>query len=231
MAFTRTVGQLVELGQRRADKQTDDHVDTEDWKGFLSELYGEMHAAAVDVGARYFETEATITATGASSYSLPSDHLATVGVDYEDSAGNRQPLVELMVQERWAFGGVTGQARLFAFTGTSIVLYPTPSSGSYKHLYTPQPTDYSSAADSTSVDLLNTHGLSFVVWGMAALAMHKGDDNQQRAMFERDAAKERFIEAAVKRALTMPRRRQVNAVDLFLDEGSGVLPGDRRWYP
>ena len=229
MAFTRTVGQIVELGQRRADKQTDSHVDTEDWKGFLSELYGELHAAAVDVGARYFETEATITATGASSYSLPSDHLTTIGVDYVDSASNRQPLVELMVQERWAFGAVTGQAQMFAFTGTSIVLYPKPASGTYYHLYAPQPTDYSSSSNSTSVDLLNTHGLSFVVWGMAALAMHKGDDNQQRAMFERDAAKERFTEAAVRRALTMPRRKQTNSVDLGLE--SGFLPGSRSWNP
>ncbi len=230
MAFTRTVGQLVELGQRRADKQTDDHVDTEDWKGFLSELYGELHAAAVDVGARYFETEATITATGAASYSLPSDHLATVGVDFYDAAGNRTPLIEIMVQERWSFGGATGQAWGFAFTGTSIVLYPKPSNGTYYHLYAPQPTDYSSASNGTSVDLLNTHGLSFCVWGMAALGLHKGDDNQQRAVLERDAAKERFIEAAVKRALTMPKRRQVSDIDLMLDQGRG-LPGSRLVNP
>lgn len=231
MAFTRTVGQIVELGQRRADKQTDDHVDTEDWKGYFSELYGELHAVAVDAGARYFETEATITATGAASYSLPSDHLATIGVDFYDAAGNRQPLVELMVQERWIFGAVTGQARLFAFTGTSIVLYPKPSSGTYYHLYAPQPTDYSSASNGTSVDLLNTHGLSFVVWGMAALALHKGDDNQQRAVMERDAAKERFTEACVRRALTMPKRRQTNHVDLYADEGMGYLPGSRLVQP
>ena len=227
MAFTRTVGQIVELAQRRADKETDDHVDTaEDWKPYLSEMYGELHAAVADTGARYFETEATITATGASSYSLPSDHLATVGVDRTDSAGNRWPLAELMVQERHLFGGRTGDAWLFAFTGTSIVLYPTPSSGSYKHLYVPQPTDYSAASNSTEVDLLNTHGLSFVLWGMAALALHRGDDNQQRALMERDAAKERLIEAAVRRALTMPKRRQVTETDL---ETGGWIEGDWRF--
>jgi hypothetical protein len=216
MAFTRTVGQIVDLAQRRADKETDGHIDaTEDWKPYLSEMYGELHAAVVETGARYFETEATITATGASSYSLPSDHFATVGVDRVlDAAGAREPLAELMVQERFVFGGRTGNAWLFAFTGTSIVLYPTPSSGSYKHLYVPQPTDYSSASNSTSVDLLNTHGLSFVLWGMAALAQHRGDDNQQRAMVERDAAKARLVEAAVRRALVMPKRRFVTDIDL-----------------
>jgi hypothetical protein len=218
MAFTRTVGQIVELAQRQADKETDDHVDAaDDWKPYLSEVYGELHAAVSDVGARYFETEATITATGASSYSLPADHYATVGVDRTDAAGSRWPLVELMVQERHLFGGSTGNAWLFAFTGTSIVLYPEPSSGSYLHLYVPQPTDYSSASNGTSVDLLTTHGLSFVKWGMVALALARGDDNQQRAMVERDAAKERVVEAAVRRALVMPRRRQVTDIDLNSD--------------
>lgn len=219
MAFTRTVGQIVELAQRRADKETDGHIDTaEDWKPYLSEMYGELHAAVVETGARYFETEADITATGAASYALPAAHYATVGVDRVlDAAGAREPLAELMVQERFVFGGRTGNAWMFAFTGTSIVLYPTPSSGTYKHLYVPQPTDYSAASNSTEVDLLNTHGLSFVLWGMAALAQHRGDDNQQRAMGERDAAKERLVEAAVKRALTMPKRRQVTDIDLESD--------------
>lgn len=218
MAFSRTMLQLVGICQRRADKETDDHVGGEyanEWKELISEAYGELHGAVAWTGARYFETEATITATGASSYALPSDHLSTIGVDrVVDSAGRRQQLDELMVQERDIFGGVTGNAQLWAFTGTNIALYPTPASGSYKHIYVPQPTDYSAASNSTSVDLINNDGLQFIVWRVASVAMHKGADDQQRAVGEAAAARERLVEWAVARALTMPKRRQVRETDL-----------------
>jgi len=231
MAFTRTMLQLVGQCQRRADKEEDGHVGVtyaNEWKEMISEVYGELHAAVAGTGARYFETEATITATGASSYALPSDHLSTIGVDrVVDSAGRRQSLCELMVQERDIFLGQTGEAWLFAFTGTNIALYPTPTTGTYKHIYVPQPTDYSAASNSTSVDLINNDGYKFVVWGVASIAMHKGDDNQQRAMMERDAARERLVEWAVLRALTMPKRRQVTELDLRRG-GDFLSPADWR---
>lgn len=227
MALTRTIAQLVASCQLRADKKDDDHVTAAEWQEYISELYGELHGAVAETGARYFETEATITTTGASSYALPTDHLATIGVDYVlDSTGRRRSLDELMVQERPLFAGQTGDATMFAFTGTSIVLYPTPSTGSYKHVYVPQPTDYTAVATTTAVDLINNDGLKFLVWGVAAIALHKGEASQQRAMVERDAAKASLIEWAVRRALTMPKRRMVRETDL----GDGfVSPADWRY--
>lgn len=222
MAFTRTIAELVGTCQRRADKATDGQVGQEyadEWKEMLSELYGELHGAVSEVGARYFETEATITPTGASSYALPSDHLSTIGVDrVVDSAGSRVSLPELMVQERDHFAGRTGAACMWAFTGANIALYPTPSTGTYKHIYVPQPTNYSTASNSTSVDLINNDGLKFVVWGVASIALHKGEDNQERAMVERNQAKERLVEWAVRRALTMPKRRMVSDVDGWVSD-------------
>ena len=215
MALSRTMLQLVGLCQRRADKESDDHVDTDEWKELISEVYGELHAVVTEVGARYFETEASITATGAATYALPSDHLSTIGVDrVVDAAGRRSPVHQLMVQEASLFGGQTGQACLFALAGAYISLYPTPSSGTYKHLYVPQPTDYSSASNGTSVDVINIYGLKFIAWGVASIAMHKGSDNQQRAVAERDAAKEELKAWAIARAITMPKRRVVSDYDL-----------------
>jgi len=218
MAFTRTMGQLVGMCKRRADKENDGQIGqtfSTEWQEMISELYGDLHAAVSQTGARYFETEADITATGAASYALPSAHMATVGVDYVlDAAGRRRELGELMVQERGYFAGQTGAACMWAFTGTNIALYPKPSSGTYKHIYVPQPTDYSAAGDGTAIDLINNDGLKFVVWGVTSIAMHKGDADQQRAMFERDAARERLVEWAVLRALTMPKRRVVRETDL-----------------
>lgn len=219
MALTRTMGQLVGMCQRRSDKETDGQIGTTfstEWQEMISEVYGDLHAAVAETGARYFETEATITATGATTYALPSDHLSTIGVDLVvNAAGQRRELAELMFQEHALFAGRTGVAYMFALNGTNLSLYPTPATGDYRHIYIPQPTDYSSAGNGTSVDLINNDGLKFLVWGVASIAMHKGEDNQQRAIAERDAARERLVAWAIQRALTMPKRRQVRWGDLL----------------
>lgn len=217
MALTRTMGDLIGLCQRRSDKETEGegHIDSSEWKELISEAYGDLHGAVAETGARYFETEATITANGASSYSLPSDHLSTVGVDLVlDSTGRRRELAELMVQERTLFAGRTGQAYMFAFTGTNIALYPTPSSGTYKHIYVPQPTDYSGVSLTTDIDVINNDGLKFIVWSVASVALHKSSSDQQRAMIERDASRARLVAWATARALTMPKRHIVREDDL-----------------
>jgi hypothetical protein len=215
MAFLRTMGTVVGQCQRRADKEPDGHVDTDEWKELIAEHYGELHAAVVGTGARVFEAEADITANGAASYPLPAAHYSTVGVDLVvDAAGARRDLDELMVQERTLFAGATGTALYWSFTGTSIALYPKPSSGTYKHLYVPQPTDYSTVGNGTEIDFLCIFGLKFVVWGVASVVLHKGDDNQLRAIDERDRAMAKLVEWGVLRALTQPKRRQVNGDDI-----------------
>lgn len=230
MALTRTLTQLIGLCKRRSDKENDEHVDDDEWKELITEVYGELHSFVSETGARYFETEATISPDGSAQYALPSDHFSTVGVDRVTSAaGARVPLDELMVQERVVFGGATGDARFWSFTGTNIRLYPTPSSGTYKHIYIPQPADYSSSAGSTSVDCINIWGLKFITWGVASIALHKGEVNQQRAVAERDAARLELTSWGVHRALAMPKRKMVNEVDLRLDQDV-YLEGNRR-YP
>jgi hypothetical protein len=64
MALVRTMATLLGLCQRRADKEDDPHVDTDEWKEHIAEHYGELHAVVSEPGSRYFETEATITADG-----------------------------------------------------------------------------------------------------------------------------------------------------------------------
>ncbi len=225
MAFTRTMGQLVGLCQRRADKEGDDHVDTDEWKELIAEHYGELHSEVVDTGARYFESEDDIAADGDASYDLPDDHFSTIGIDRIDGT-QRVELAELMVQERGAFAGRVGQATMYSFTGNSIALYPTPSSGTYKHIYVPQPADYSAAEDDDDIDLINVHGMKFVVWGVASVALHKGEADQQRAMIERDKALRKLREWAVDRAMLSPKRRVITEMDLPV---GGLSPADWRF--
>lgn len=227
MARSVSMGTLVARTQRRSKKEKDDSVMPAEWKELISELYGEAHGLVAETGCRYFETEATITANGGASYPLPSDHLASVGVDFvvDATTDRRFELDELQTTERTFVSGLTGDARLWAFTGTSVALFPKPSSGTYKHLYVPQPTDLSLAADATTVDLMCIHGEAFVLWGVAAIALHKSDDDQRRAIDERDKSRERLLEWATERLLTVAKRRVVTSVgDL-----RGMDPADWRW--
>lgn len=211
MALSVTLGTLITRCQQRANAVGSDQIETSEWKEMVSELYGELHGAVSETGARYFESEATLNLA---NLALPSDHLSTVGVDYVyDSSGRRFELAELMVQERNVLAGLTGQAYAWSLVAGSIVLRPTPTTGTYKHIYLPQPTDYSTASTSTSIDLINTHGMRFVTWGVAAIALHRSESNQQAAMLARDQAKELLVTWAVNRALNMPRRRVITDYD------------------
>lgn len=211
MAYSVSVTDMITRCQQRANRVGNEQIETPEWKQLITEYFGNLHSVSKEVGARYFETEVTLTL---GNLALPADHLSTIGVDYVlDSAGRRRELAELQLGERTYFSGLTGEAFVWSLVGSNLVLYPSPSTGTYKHVYVPQPTDFSNVAGSTIVDFLNIHGYQYVLWGVASVAMHRGDSAQQRALGEADKALEKFTTAAIDRALTMPRRRVVTDVD------------------
>jgi len=214
MAFLVTLGELVTTCQQLANKEGDDdeQIGVPEWKAHISAHYGRLHTTVADTGARYFETEATINLA---SLALPSDHKATIGVDLVlDSAGRRRQLPELMIQERGCFAGLAGgEAQAWSFSAGNLQLYPaTPTSGTYKHLYIPQPTRYNTAADATSIDVISTDGLEAITWGVAAVGLHRGESQQQRALDEAAAALGRVREWAVKRSLSEPKRQVIRSL-------------------
>lgn len=207
MALTFTLGALVRRCQQRANKLAaeDGQIQTGEWKEMVSEYYADMHATVTANRARYFETEATITANGATSYTLPSDHMSTEAVSavISGTTGARRNLWGPLPFERRAeFLGVNGPADWFGFEGAGIALYPAPLSGTYKHLYVPQPTDYSAAPDPTLVDVINIYGLKFILWGVASIALHRGESSQVRAVDEITRAREQLETWATQRALS-----------------------------
>ncbi len=199
---------LVTRCKQRADLENDSHVGSTEWQTLISEMVGELHELADEAGLRYFETTATITATGASSYTLPTDHLSTIRICKVDSAGRRTyELREVQVHDRSGhLFGRTGEATSYAIIGQTIVLYPNPSTGSYAHDYVPQPVDLGAVADSTSVDLICPAGEAFVVWGVSVKAKAKSDSPVQVDMAEREAARERVRTWLVGRSLVTPRK-------------------------
>lgn len=226
MARSFTVAQLIVRGKQSADVEGDSSISDDEWKGQLSIAYGELYQILVDSGMRYFESTQTVTTDGSSSYALPADHLATIGVDYEvDSAGRRCALVEGMVQERNQYAGLSRQrACQYALVGSNLELYPTPPSGqTYYHIYVPQPDDLSAAEDSASVDVVAPSGEQFIAWSLAVYAKIKHEADPRDAIREREAARSRVDEWSLMRALNTPRRPMPPEYEI-----EPALPGD--WW-
>lgn len=227
MARTRTLLTLVTRAQQRCDLENADDPAASEWKSLVSLAYAELYAILAESGMRYFETEATITATGAASYALPADHLSTIGVDRLDGTIRRE-LDELMVQERNATTGQTGEARYYALVGANLVLYPPPASGTYYHTYVPQPADLSSGADGDLVDVVVPAGEAFVIWHVAVNALTKEGSDVGGAVIERERARQQVTEWSTLRALNTPRRRVVSDSP-YLDRPGYEDPLDWRY--
>lgn len=223
-----TVAQLIDRGQKRADKENDDQIDAPEWKENLSAVYGELYEIVAESGLRYYEKEATITADGSASYALPSDHLSTIALDGEASPGGRRyPLRESLMQERNRYTGSlsTGTGREFAIVGTNIEIYPVPASGDYYHTYVEQALDLSSADDGDSVDVVTAAGEAFVTWGLSILAKAKEDSDVRLDRAEKAAAEARLRKWVTKRSFLTPRRIVAGDEDTrhFADPGG--------WHP
>lgn len=207
MARSVTIANLITRAKYRADAENASHVSDAEWQVYISEAYAELHAIVAETGNRQFESEDSITATGAASYNLPAGYLATLNVEFvADSAGTRRELTQLMPQERHLYAGKTGEACAYELTSTTIVLWPKPSSGSYKHLYIPQPTDYSTGVTSTEVDTLNIFGEKFITWTAAKMALQKAEMSVQLAMVEIEKAKSGVLDWCNRTLLDAPRR-------------------------
>jgi hypothetical protein len=230
VARTVTLGTLVTRCKRRADLENQDDPSSAMVKEEIHLVYAELYGILVESGSSYFDTEATITTDGTNDYPLPADHLVSVGVDYVvDFAGRRRELAELMVQERnWATG-LTGapSAVAWRFSGTNIILHPTPPAGqTYKHVYVPTPPDLSTADDATLIEMATLDGEQFLIWAVSAVLKHKVGMDNRVDREEREAARERVQFWAAQRALNNGRRRIV--ID-DVDALSQWMPGDYRY--
>jgi hypothetical protein len=223
---------LVLRCQRRANMEGEQFIGTPEWKALISEQYGHVYSTVVKQGMRHFESTQTISATGAASYALPSDHDQTIGIDRTlDAAGRKVDLGEMMIQERNAWSGQTGEAFAYSIVGQTIVFFPRPLTGTYTHTYVPQSPDISALSDDSTVDVVTADGEAFLINGVAVKALMKREQDPAYCMRERDAAEERFVEDTMLRALVNPRRRVVvsSPGDWGDDWGMNSDPGSWRW--
>jgi hypothetical protein len=222
---------LITRCKRRADKENDDHIPSEEWRAFISEVWGaDVFGPVAECGLRYFETTATLVSDGSAYVTEPSNHLSTIRVDYIDTSGRHHELVELNVAEEAFFAGSpagSGPARFFTCVDDRLYLYPTPPSGqSYQVLYVPQAPNLSDKDDDYCVDLVTMDGEACLIWGVAVLALGKAKQDATLAVQKHGEHRERHLDWATERMLTQPRRRVVQLEDL----GScGYDPADWRW--
>lgn len=205
--------QLIDRCKQRVDKEEDDHIADSEWRRLISEQYGDLFEVVAGTGLRYFEKVGTLTTDGSAYVSEPADVLATIGLDYivNSTTGERRPLREIMVQERamWA-GRSSSYAQAFAIIDDRIYLYPTPPTGqTYELIYVYQSPDLGEFDDDQCVDVVTPSGEAFLIYGVAVKAHAKSETDAQLAIAERDAARDRLLEWAVKRMLNQPRRQVI----------------------
>jgi len=174
--------------------------------GYISASYADLYDTLVRTGLAYFETTATINATGVETYSLPADHYATIAVDYRIDTTTWEPLREYMIRERHLYENQgAGYAEAYRVVGTNISLLPVPASGRvYRHRYVPAPANLTS--DATNVD--GVSGWEEWIVADAARKCLQKEESDTRTI-ERDLARlqARIEEAAENRAIAEPRPR------------------------
>jgi hypothetical protein len=209
MGYPVLLGTMVTRCQQRAAREGDLQVESPEYKALISEAYGEIHALVTEKGAWYFRTEATIDLN---NLALPSDHLTTIGIDFilNGTTGPRRPVLgPIPPQLRTYFVGLSSgaPAAVWDIEGSSLALYPAPTSGTYKHIYVPQPTDYSTSADTQSIDFINIYGYTYTLWRVASILRDKGSEAQDRAIAEAERSKDQLEYWACLRAITEPSYR------------------------
>src|ERR1041385_2938516 len=108
---------------QRADQEGDPKFDKNEQNRIVSEKYGELCAIVEDSGSRYFVSTQTITANGAPSYAIPTDHFATRDVEWVyDTAGHTRRIRMVTEQERARWIGATGDARRWELDGQNLIL-------------------------------------------------------------------------------------------------------------
>lgn len=224
-----TTSALVTKIKQRTDLENQENISDSEWKSMLSTAYAELYSLVAETGLRYFETTYAIASTGAVSYTEPQTHLATVGIDYVASSGERHALYELMPQERNRFSGQTGKAVAFAIVDDQIFLYPKPPSGqNYELVYVPQPPDIGTFADGDYIDVVTPDGEAFLIWNVTVQALAKEEADVSLARAERELHRERVTEWAIMRSLYGARRRQVDDSDESAYD-AGDYWGRRPW--
>ena len=138
MADTVTVASVIAGARSLIDDSAGVVSDATDILIYVRHAWKRLYSLYLGAEPDRFRTEVSIT--GAATVALPADWLSTVAVDYQQSAGLRFPLRRLQEADRNSLLPSGGPALAYRVIGENICLYPTPSGGTYIHVYVPTAT-------------------------------------------------------------------------------------------
>ena len=194
---------LLELRTRsreRADAENDtDWVTDSELNQYINDSYKELYAMLLRSSLLRSETNQTITLTGATTYAVPADYLATLNV-YRSENQTYVRLRRADLRDRpFGLGLIGGEAYEYRVANGTLELFPTPGTGSYIHSYVPLPNTL--ALDGDLVDGVLGWD-EFIVIDVAIKMKHKEGDDIRGLSFERERIKERIADEAALQEMT-----------------------------
>lgn len=120
--------------QRTDNEGPSEFVTDTELNQLINSAYQELYALLARESLHRSESVSTITATGADDYAVPTGLLGIIGV-YRTYDLDKVPLERF--PDKFRPGGRTGDALMYRVSGTRLVLYPKPSSGTYDVVYIP----------------------------------------------------------------------------------------------
>jgi hypothetical protein len=167
-----------------------DFVTDAELTGLINTAYKELYGLLVKASLHRAENTEVITATGAASYALPDDFFGLIGV-YRTVGEDKFPLERF--GDKFQPGTRTGDACQYRISGSELILYPRPSSGSYDVVYIPMPGDMASDGD-TMDGVLGWE--EFVVLDASICVLEKEESDTSKLEFKRDRILRRIADEA-----------------------------------
>ena len=174
------------------DSELNDHINASGklWYGMVLQAIPEMYEA----------TQTISVPTDAVPATLPSDHYKTLGVRYQDSSGETYQLHRVQYQQRTRYNESNQTTRSVGYylKGTTLVLVPDPSAGTYLH-------DYVTAWTTLSADGDSFDGFSgweqWIVYDVVVKARMKEKSDATQIVRDREAIKAEIMAMAADREL------------------------------
>ena len=195
MATSVLVSAVRDAARARVDDASGAIAGDTEVLSYVQDAWERLHSLYLGAEPDRFRTEASIT--GAATVALPADWFATIAVDYQPATGTRYPLRRLQESERNAFNGMTGPARAYRVIGTNVCLYPTPSGGTYIHIYT---AGAATLAAGTTLNVRNGHNV-FLELLVARRLLEKEEAYDGRWEKQIEQIEESLVEEAALRYL------------------------------
>lgn len=214
------------MSYQRANMEVDTGVEDEDrfvtdteTNRLINLAYKELYGHLVRHGMHRSEAVETITATGASSYSLPATFFALLTVHrVEDGIGYALSRHDHRTRPRTDMGDLP--ANTYRIVGSSITFDPLPESGTYEVRYVPVPGTLS--ADGDTVDgVLGWE--EYLVLYVAAKLLQKEGSYQAAAALQSDA---RALLARIQDEAQAAELSEGTVVQNVRTMSDGYVPGD-----